>query len=271
MRYADAGGVRIAYDDQGPHVDVAIVCLTGWWLDQGFFGALTERLAARYRVITLDWRGHGDSGQPPTDFGHQQLADDAIAVIEASGVRRVVPVAQAHGGWAAVELRRRLGERVERIVATSWLVFDPSAPFVDALEALQDAERWREAREQLFSMWLTGAPDGVVEEVRREMEAHDFDMCSRAARAIAADYARYGNPLRAIAEIDPMPDVLHLFSQPRDPEFLAAQEKFSDANPWFSVKRLDGVSHFPPLELPDETADEINRFIGRGREQPRSQ
>jgi hypothetical protein len=151
---------------------------------------------------------------------------------------------------------------VEKIVASSWLVLDPPPAFVAALQGLQDKERWGEAREQLYSMWLTGAPEGVVEEIRREMGVYDFDMCSRAARAITADYARHGNPLRALAEIDPKPTILHLFSQPRAPEFLAAQETFSVANPWFSVKRLDGMSHFPALELPDATAVEIERFIG---------
>jgi pimeloyl-ACP methyl ester carboxylesterase len=262
MRYADAGGVRIAYDDQGPRADAAVVCLPGWAVNRGLFAAIAERLAGRYRVITLDWRGHGDSSRPATDFGHEELAADAMAVIEASGVRRVVPVAQAHGGWVAIELCRRLGARVQKIVATSWLVVDPPPPFVAALHGFQDRERWREAREQVFSMWLTGAPQGVVERVRREMGAYGFDMWSRAGRAIIADYARHGNPLRALAEIDPKPEVLHLFSLPRSPEFLAAQDTFSGANPWFSVKRLEGLSHFPTLELPDVTAAEIERFIG---------
>jgi hypothetical protein len=163
---------------------------------------------------------------------------------------------------AAVELRRRLGDRVGSIVAASWLVLDPPPAFVAALETAQDPERWREGREQLYSLWLTGAPEGVVEEIRREMDVHDFDMCSRAARAITAEYAQHRTPLHAISAIDPKPNFLHLFSQPRVPEYLAAQETFSAANPWFSVKRLDGVSHFPALELPDGTAAEIERFIG---------
>jgi len=194
MSFADADRVRIAYDDQGPRADAAILCLTGWWMAKGYYGPLAARLVARHRVITLDWRGHGDSGRAPTDFGHEELADDAMAVIESSGVRRIVPVTQAHGGWAAVELRRRLGNRVEKIVAASWLVHEPPPRLVAALEMIQDKERWREGREQLYSMWLTGAPEGVVEEMRREMDVHDFDMCSRAARAIVAGYARYGNP-----------------------------------------------------------------------------
>ena len=62
--------------------------------------------------------------------------------------------------------------------------------------------------------------------------------------------------------MDQKPDILHLFSQPPAAEFIAGQQMFSVANPWFSVKRLDGVSHFPALEIPDATAAEIERFLG---------
>ena len=54
----------------------------------------------------------------------------------------------------------------------------------------------------------------------------------------------------------------HLFSQPRADEYLAGQRKFSAPNLWFSAKRLDGVTHFPALEIPDATAAEIESFLG---------
>ena len=43
---------------------------------------------------------------------------------------------------------------------------------------------------------------------------YGFDKWPRAARAVTADYAQRGNPLRPAAELDHTPD-LHLFSQPR--------------------------------------------------------
>lgn len=89
MKYADAGGLRIAYDDEGARADDAVVFLPGW-CNSGptFFALLAERLAARHRVIRPDWRGHGDCGRPGADFGHDELADDAMAVIEAAGDER---------------------------------------------------------------------------------------------------------------------------------------------------------------------------------------
>src|SRR5690348_8809070 len=83
------------------------------------------------------WTGAG------TDFGHDELADDAMAVIEAAGVSPVVLVAQAHGGWPAIRLRRRLGDRVTKIVVLSWLVLDPPPPVMAVFEMLQDPQRWR--------------------------------------------------------------------------------------------------------------------------------
>jgi len=34
-----------------------------------------------------------------------------LSVIQASGALSVIPIAQAHGGWLAIELRRRLEQR----------------------------------------------------------------------------------------------------------------------------------------------------------------
>lgn len=91
MKYAGAGGLRIACDDEGARADDAVVFLPGWCNSgRGFFALPAERLAARHRVIRPGRRGHGDSGRPGADFGHDELADDAMAVIEAAGVRPVV-------------------------------------------------------------------------------------------------------------------------------------------------------------------------------------
>jgi len=93
MARALVDGLAIAYDDLGPRHDEALLCLPGWCVNRGFFTPLAERLSARRRVWSLDWRGRGDSDAPAGDFGHAPLVDDALAVIAAAGVRHVVPVA----------------------------------------------------------------------------------------------------------------------------------------------------------------------------------
>jgi hypothetical protein len=142
------------------------------------------------------------------------------------------------------------------------MVLEPPPPFMAVFEMLEDPERWRQGLDHLLGGWLAGAPDDVAGWTRRETGSYGFDMWSRAARAVTADYGQYGSPLRAATELDRQPDLLHLYSQPRTTEFLAGQQDFSAANPWFSARRLDGVTHFPALEIPDATAAEIDRFLG---------
>jgi pimeloyl-ACP methyl ester carboxylesterase len=261
MSETRVGDLTIRYEDLGTG-GTALLFLPGWCDDRRVYEAITPRLASRYRILRLDWRGHGMSDMSADDFGEQELVADALAVIEAAGASRVVPVAMAHAGWVAIDLRRQLGERVRQLILLSWIVLDPPPPFIAALQALQDRQRQQQAREQLFSMWTAGAPPVVVRHVREEMASYSPDMWARAGREIERAYTESRNPLNALGALDPPPEVLHLFSQPKDPTYLTAQEQFARAHPWFRVRRLDGVSHFPPLELPDAVTTAIAEFVG---------
>ena len=53
----------------------------------------------------------------------------------------------------------------------------------------------------------------------------------------------------------------HLYAQPQNAAFLAAQERSADEHPWFTVAGLDAASHFPTLQVPDETAAAVRRFV----------
>src|SRR5690348_9082873 len=204
-------GIRINYEDQGQG-EPALLFMPGWCGSRKVFDPLLPRFAPHRRVLALDWRGHGQSGGTTDDFGTAELADDAVAVIEASGAQKVVPVALAHSGWVAIELRRRLGPRIPGIVLLDWIVLEPPPPFVAALQALQDPARWRQTREQLFGMWLQGlAIPGLSDYVLGDMGSYPFGMWARAGREIGAAYAKAGTPLSALAEFDPPVPVLHLY------------------------------------------------------------
>ena len=159
-----------------------------------------------------------------------------------------------------IELNRQLGERMPKIVVSSWPVISPSgnplaSRFLGAIKALQYYERWREGAEQLLTMWLSDAPASVETQIRNQMLRQGFEMWSRAGREILAMYALEGDPLRALSKLSPPVDVLHVYCQPRAPEFLSVQESFAREHPWYSVHRLEGVSQFPTL-LGEPTEEE---------------
>jgi pimeloyl-ACP methyl ester carboxylesterase len=265
MSFAHSDGIRIFYEDTGEG-EPALLCLPGWCNTHTIFGPLAERLSADHRVLALDWRGHGNSQASDRDFGFPEMARDAVAVMQDSGAQSVIPIAQGQAPWAAVELHRLLGERVPKIVVSSWPVISPSgnplaSRFLDAIRALGYYERWREGAEQLLTMWLSGAPAPVEAQIREQMLRQGFEMWSRGGREILAMYALEGEPLRVLSNFSPPVPVLHVYCQPRAPEFLAVQESFAREHPWYSVHRLEGVSQFPTLEVPDETAAVIREFL----------
>lgn len=253
--------MRIAYDrvgDGGP----ALLMLPGWCADRTCYNNLLS-LTGRHRTsVALDWRGHGASERDVADFGSADLLDDALAVIEATGLETFVPVALSHAGWVAIELQRRLGtERVPGIVSLDWMVLGPPPPFMPALAGLQDSAQWEQVRGALFEMWTTGVTSSAVHAYVDRMAQYGFDMWSRAGREIAADFGRQPSPIAALAE-DAAP-FLHIYAQPTDDAYLAAQQDFAAQHPWFHVQRGAGGSHFSSIEAPTETADAIESCVSR--------
>lgn len=259
----NAEDIRIAYDDAGSG-EPALLLMPGWASSRRVFAPLLPRVSKSQRVLALDWRGHGSSGDTQRDFGMAQLVDDAIAVIEASGAQSVIPVALSHAGWVAIELRKRLGARIPKLVLLDWIIFDAPPPFLGGLGALQQESSWRDVREQLFSMWRSGSENQELAEfLRTDMGAFPFEMWSRAGREIAAAYGASGSPMKALAALQPPPPVLHIYAQPDDPDLLRAQQAHAGGHAWFDVVKLDARTHFPMFEVPDEMATAIESFVRR--------
>jgi pimeloyl-ACP methyl ester carboxylesterase len=251
----------IAYDDLGSG-NAALLFLPGWCVSRRVFQSLPQRCAERHRVLALDWRGHGESGDVHVEFGTPDLVEDAIDVVRAAGARRIIPVALAHSGWVALELCRQFGSRVPGVVLIDWLVLEAPSPFLDALRALQQPALWASVRDHLFALWAQGIEQPYLEQfIQRDMGRYDYGMWARAGREIDRAYARYQSPLAAFAAYGGKFPVEHLYSQPDAPEYLAAQVAFSQAHPWFRVHKLDARSHFPMFEVPGEMADDIDSFV----------
>lgn len=261
MPKAQSSGSKIDYSDEGMG-EPALLLMPGWCATRAAYGKMPGLCATHRRTLALDWRGHGRSTPPAADFGEAGLVEDALAVIQASGVQSVIPVALAHSGWVAIEVRRRLGERIPKLVLLEWIVLDPPAPFLPALHGLQDREHWQEARNRLFTEWLKGVGnEAVTQFVQFVMGSFEYDMWSRAGREISAAYQHHGNPLHALEELSPQPAVLHLYAQPSDPVYWQAQQTFAESHPWFRAERVNAVSHFPMLEEPDDMAKAIEGFV----------
>jgi len=260
MSFTTANGIRIVYDDVGEE-EPALLFLPGWCVNRSVFRELINRTSQQRRSLALDWPGHGASDPPARDFGAKELLQAATAVIEDSGAMAVVPVALSHAGWVAIELRRRLGRRIPKLVLLDWIVTEPPAPFLETLRGMQSAEHWKQTVDETLAMWLHGVDNPDLKHlVEDEIAAYGQPMWARAAREVGAAYEKEGSPLQALSHLVPAIPVLHLYAQPADTAYLNAQQAFSASHPWFRVRRLKASSHFPMFEVPEEMAGAIEQF-----------
>jgi pimeloyl-ACP methyl ester carboxylesterase len=249
------------YDDLG-HGDPALLLLPGWCGDRTLYDAVREPLGRHRRVIATDLRGQGGYADQRDDFDANIQVDDLVDLADHLGLDRVIPVAAAHAGWLAIELRRRLGaDRVPGIVFIDWMMLGTPPGFMDALAGLQDEHAWQDVRAALFTMWTDGVGPQVVHDYVASMGHYGFAHWSRAGREIAASFTAEGSPLEALSKLDEPCEALHVYAQPTDDGYLAAQQAFAADHAWFSVARMDACSHFPMLEVPGAVAGRIERFV----------
>jgi pimeloyl-ACP methyl ester carboxylesterase len=264
MPTASVDGLDIVYEDAGIEASgEALVCMTGWCSSARRFDVLVPLLRqAGQRVITFDWRGHGRSDAPATDFGLAEQVADALAVVRAAGVAdRFIPVCASHSGWVGIELARRLGAGVPAIVLMDWMVLQPPASYVALTADVAGYDTWRSARDALVERWRAGTSDERIESVLTVLRDADGAMWRRSGREITDAYARWGSPLAALTELGSPPRVLHLYGQPRDETYRAGQERFAAAVTWFTVQHVSAQTHFSMIESAAEVASAIDTFL----------
>ncbi|HWA68467.1 MAG TPA: alpha/beta hydrolase [Rhizomicrobium sp.] len=117
-----ADGVAIAFERLGPeHAGPAILLIHGFgssrlqnWKSTGWYGGLTE---AGFGVVAMDCRGHGDSDKPHDQaaYGHDRMAEDAVAVMDAAGLDTPFVCGYSMGGFIGLRLLAAHPGRVARL------------------------------------------------------------------------------------------------------------------------------------------------------------
>ncbi|GIU92638.1 MAG: hypothetical protein KatS3mg011_1544 [Acidimicrobiia bacterium] len=106
--------VRIAWSDQGSGSPVLLIHGLGY--GRWGWGPFGDRLAERFRVVSFDNRGIGESDVPPGPYTVGDMAEDAVAVLDAAEVRSALVLGASLGGMVAMELAWRYRDRVDRLV-----------------------------------------------------------------------------------------------------------------------------------------------------------
>jgi pimeloyl-ACP methyl ester carboxylesterase len=161
--YFASSGVKIHYTDSKTKKtnNTTVVLLHGYTMDMGMWHSkgFVEALSQRYRVITVDFRGHGKSDKPltPAEYG-PKVGEDVIHLLDHLNIAKAHLVGYSMGAYVAGRLLVTHPERVLSATLGSG-TFPIASP-----------------EEQAFQ-----------EETAKEMEAHGEPHLASVARGWAAD------------------------------------------------------------------------------------
>jgi pimeloyl-ACP methyl ester carboxylesterase/predicted glycosyltransferase len=143
--FIERGGVKVGYEVFGAG-EPAILLLTSWAIVHARqWKAQVPYLARHFQVITVEGRGNGRADRPATAEAYcdREYVDDAIAVLDATGVDRAVVIGLSVGGRHALQLAAWYPERAAGVVAIGAALPWPLPPGFD--ETRDTYEGWGKA------------------------------------------------------------------------------------------------------------------------------
>ena len=170
-------GTRIHYEVTGRVGRTPVLMIQGLGASKNAWNLQRIAMATRFRIISFDNRGAGRSDKPTEPFTLEQMADDAIAVLDAAGIETAHVVGASMGGV------------ISQIVA----VKHPQR--VRSLTLVCTACRNHPWRQELLQSWAKTAEEKGMIEVGKE--AAQWVMSPRSFRRLVPAFTWMG-PLAAL-------------------------------------------------------------------------
>lgn len=242
---------------------------------------LTWALATEYRIIHLQYRGHGQSSLP-ADLQNVRLSDfarDAVAVLDACECERAIFIGHSMGVQVALEAYNQTPERVAGLVLVCGSYGHPLRTFKgsDRLESLLPVLRATVSRmpKVVSALWRRALPTQLSFYLAQQIEIDG-------TRVRREDFFPY---LEGLAAMDPRmfvctmaaagghsaKDILSRIAVPtlivagRRDSFtpMTLSEEMAQVIPGAELHIIESGTHTAPIERPAEMAATISGFLRR--------
>jgi 3-oxoadipate enol-lactonase len=99
---AQANGTTLNYEIEGPEGAPVVMVSHGIATSLGIWTEVSSLLRSKYRVVRYDSRGHGGSDPAPGGYSMEMLADDAVGLMDALGIKKAHYGGLSLGGMTAI-------------------------------------------------------------------------------------------------------------------------------------------------------------------------
>jgi 3-oxoadipate enol-lactonase len=254
--------VDVAYSVDGPADAPVVVLSNSLGATRAMWEPQVPALAERFRVVTYDSRGHGESPAPAGPYTLDDLVDDVVALLDEVGADRAHIAGLSLGGMTAMRLALREPQRVDRLALLCTSARPDPQPFLDRAAAVR-AGGTAPLAPAIASRWLTPP-----------FAAEHPDLVARLEAMIAgSDDAGYAACAEVVAAVDLLDDLggitapTLVVAGADDPALPPPhQQAIADAIPGAALLTVSPGAHLANLERTSEvTAALITHFDGGAR------
>jgi pimeloyl-ACP methyl ester carboxylesterase len=121
------GGPTLSYQEWGRADGAVVLLLHGLTSSSDSWRHVAPVLGARFRVIALDARGHGDS-EWTEEYSFDAMRDDVAGFMDALGILAAIVVGHSMGAITAFQLAATMPDRVRLLVLEEMPPPDPAKP-----------------------------------------------------------------------------------------------------------------------------------------------
>ena len=256
-------GERIAYYTAGRfdkltagRGDVTLLFVHGWSCDSSYWREQVPAFEKKYKVITMDLAGHGDSGHNRKIYSVDSYGQDVKAVMEASDAKNVIVIGHSMGGEIVATAAHSINSGQARMEPNPVIGIIGVDTLHNVEEDINDeiVQGMTDGMKKDFKGWMKNFVEEITgKEIKPELKKRiTAEMVSAPPDIAINTFEQYVDKLkdRKIAklfrEIKVPVRCVNADLWPMDAE--ANRKYMAD----FDVKIMKGAGHFPMLERPEE-------------------
>lgn len=262
-KYFERSEGTLAYSDYGGSGELVLM-LPGMGALRSEYRYLAPRLSkARYRAVTVDLRGHGESSVPWEKYDVASVGADILALVDHLGAGSAHLIATSFSAGSAVWAAAENAERIRSLVLIGAFVRDANLnPLVRAGAWFLMNNPWRVPLWTMYYRTLyPGHKPPDLGDYLKQLRAN----LSQPGRFHAAKALANSSRKPSEARLQRVKAPTLLIMGTKDPDFREpmAEGKYIAEQTGGELALVKGAGHYPQTEMPVETAQLILDFLER--------
>lgn len=238
---------RIAYTVYGQNKK-ALVFIHGWSCDSRYWQKQVSYFSKKYKVITIDLAGHGNSSVTRNNYTMKAFAQDIKAVIEKEKINQAILIGHSMGGLIIAEAARLMPDKIHALIAVDTLqdvAKKLPKTVMDQMTTPFNEDFKTAAQNFVISMFPKDASADIVHWVKEDMSSAPSEIALSAFRNYLTRYFE-GSVAPVFKEIDIPLYCINARLWPTNPE--ENKKHIKD----YTLVYIENTGHFPMMENPEE-------------------